>query len=620
MIDIKQALKEIRGAIAVIDFGGQYAHLIASKIRRLGAYSEILLPEDFFKKNIEFYKGIILSGGPASVYEENSPKISLRIFSLGVPILGICYGHQLIVHTLGGFVKQSKVQEYGATSLTLLNSSLLLHGIKQNSTVWMSHADEVQSLPKGFSVVGYTKNCYYAAIENSEKKIFGLQFHPEVYHTEEGNKILKNFIKICNLSDTWNLKSYLENLVQFLKTHLENKKVFFLLSGGVDSTVAYTILSKVLDNEHLFGVLIDTGFLRHREIQIIQETLKKIPIHIYIEDAKEIFFQRLQNVFDPEEKRKIIGELFIEVQKKVLEKFQLNTENWILGQGTIYPDTIESGATKFSHKIKTHHNRAPIIEKLLSKNLVVEPLRDLYKDEVREIGKLLNVPEEIIYKHPFPGPGLAIRCLCSNQQKSDSEVIHNLSSSIRQIADRLSVEIFKLPIYSVGVQGDKRSYSHPAAIVFRSREDFHKHFDWDFLFNLAREIPNQYKFFNRVILHVPNSYQKNFNLTLKESYLTKQRIQLLQEIDDIVYQFLLEKKKYYEIWQFPVILVPLVDSKGKESIVLRPVVSKDAMTADVYRIDLLLLLELSERIYKTDLISNIFYDLTTKPPATIEWE
>lgn len=620
MINIKETLKEVKGAIAVIDFGGQYAHLIASKIRRLGAYSEILLPEEFFTKDISFYKGIILSGGPASVYEGNSPKISKEIFNLPIPILGICYGHQFIVHTLGGFVKRSDVHEYGSTELTLTNSSMILNEVKQNSIVWMSHGDEVQFLPEGFSVVGYTKNCSYAAVENHERKIFGLQFHPEVSHTEEGNKILKNFIKICNLSDTWNLKSYLENLIQYLKTHLKNKKVFFLLSGGVDSTVAYTILGKILDKGHLFGVLIDTGFLRYKEVEVIKEALQKIPINLYVEDAKEIYFQKLKEVYDPEKKREIIGELFIEIQRKILEKFHLNIEEWLLGQGTIYPDTIESGTTKFSHKIKTHHNRAPIIEKLLSKHLLVEPLKDLYKDEVREIGKLLDLPEEIIFKHPFPGPGLAIRCLCSPYNSSEFVKITNLNDSIQKWIYRLSVNIFELPLYSVGVQGDKRSYCHPAAIIFKSREEFLKSFDWDSLLNLAREIPNHYKFFNRVVLHIPNPARNDFTISLQESYLTKERIQILQKIDHIVHQFLLEKKIYYEIWQFPVVLIPLVDLDKKESIVLRPIVSTDAMTANVYPMELKFLLELTERIYKTNQISNIFYDLTTKPPATIEWE
>ncbi|MFN3603153.1 MAG: glutamine-hydrolyzing GMP synthase [Leptonema sp. (in: bacteria)] len=619
MIHLEELHKDIEGGIAVIDFGGQYAHLIASKIRRLGCYSEILLPEEFLKKNIDFYKGIVLSGGPESVYEESSPKISKEIFNLNLPILGICYGHQYIVHTLGGVVQKSETREYGPAELILKKESLIVKNLKNPSVVWMSHGDEVKSLPAGFKDVGFTKNCKFAVVENSEKKIFGLQFHPEVYHTEEGTKILNNFIEICNLKGSWNLQRYLDNLIKYLKIHLKDKKVFFLVSGGVDSTVAFTLLGKVLDSEHLFGVLVDTGFLRYNEAKRIQESLKEIGIFIHIEDAKEIFFNALKNILDPEKKRKLIGELFLQVQKSLIEKLNLDSSEWILGMGTIYPDTIESGSTKHSHKIKTHHNRIPIIGEMISKKLVVEPLKDLYKDEVREIGKLLGLPKEILYKHPFPGPGLAIRCLCNENSKS----IENLKISFAPFASFLEksfIQVYRLPLFSVGVQGDQRSYANTAGIFFKNQDAFKNNFDWDNLLNFAKEVINHYKNINRVILYLNTQKENQFELKLKRSYLTEDRIKILQIVDEIVYRFLIEKELYYQIWQFPVILAPLTDSTDKESIILRPILSTDAMTAAVYQMDLRDLLELSERIYNTNLISFVFYDLTTKPPATIEWE
>lgn len=623
MLQTLELKHQIQGAIAVIDFGGQYAHLIASKIRRLGAYSEILLPDDFLNKNRDhFYKGIILSGGPSSVYEKDSPTIDLEILKLNVPILGICYGHQFLMHKMGGRVAPAKNREYGKALLNLEKDSVLLQNIKNETTVWMSHGDEVIELPDGFLCVASTEDCKYAVVENKEKKIYGLQFHPEVSHTEEGNAILKNFIKICGLEGSWDLKQYLEHLLQHLKKTLKNKKVFFLVSGGVDSTVAFTILGKVLDKHHLYGMLVDTGFLRYKEADRIYNSLKNIDIELHIEDASEVYYKKLKNIYDPEEKRNIIGNLFVDVQQNVLKNLSLNADEWLLGQGTIYPDTIESGSTKFSHTIKTHHNRVEIIQNMLEKGLIVEPLKDLYKDEVREIGRLLSLPDDIIYQHPFPGPGLAVRCLCNDNHKEDvKNITEELSIEFQNILNKNDLKIYQLPIKSVGVQGDQRSYAHPAVIVPENYEVFYKNFEWEIFLDLARKIPNQIKTINRVILYLPKKNQKFLDIQLKEkAFLEPERIQILQIIDEIVNRFTKSKNIYYDIWQNPVVLLPLINQNNKESIVLRPVCSTDAMTASIYEMKKDYLIELSEEIYKTNLISYLFYDLTTKPPGTIEWE
>jgi|YNPMSStandDraft_2_1061718.scaffolds.fasta_scaffold06495_1 GMP synthase (glutamine-hydrolysing) len=621
MIQFKDYQEQIQGGIAVIDFGGQYAHLIASKIRRLGAYSEILLPDEFFEKNQNhFFKGIILSGGPGSVYDSDAPMIDDKIFHLGIPILGICYGHQYLMHKLGGSVEKAQNREYGKAILNIREKSLILDGLQEKSIVWMSHGDEVIKIPEDFKCIASTEDCKYAVVENPEKRIFGLQFHPEVAHTQEGLKILKNFIKICNLEQSWNLEVYLKYLMNYLKKSLENKKVFFLVSGGVDSTVAFALLGKILDKEHLYGMLVDTGFLRYQESQKIKTMLSKVGIDIHIEDAKDLYYDRLKNVYEPEEKRKIIGELFIEVQQNAVKKLNLNTKEWLLGQGTIYPDTIESGSTKFSHTIKTHHNRVQIIQELLEKGLVVEPLRDLYKDEVREIGKLLGLPRDLVEKHPFPGPGLAVRCLCNQQQSGGIQPIkESLPQELQNQLHQHSLEIYLLPIKSVGVQGDKRSYAHPA--VFVPQKDFFSNFQWEIYLELARKIPNLFYDVNRVILFIPFDHKNISHLQLEtHQYLTPQRIETLQIIDNIVNNFLNEKNIYYDIWQCPVVLLPLVDNSKKQSIVLRSICSTDAMTASVYEMPITLLKELSEKIYNTNLISYLFYDLTTKPPGTIEWE
>lgn len=597
--------------IGVLDFGGQYAHLIASRIRRLGALAEIADPETLTVEEARStYAGLILSGGPSSVYEPGAPASDPALFSAGLPVLGICYGHQLMMHQLGGSVETANTHEFGRAVLHVHRGEGVLTGeAGQTASVWMSHGDEVVRLPEGFEPIASTDDCKFAAVLNSARQLFGIQFHPEVTHTEHGDLYLRNFIKICKLEGTYRLQDFLTQARSRLAEQIGDRSVFFLLSGGVDSTVAFTMLTDILPPDRLYGLFIDTGFMRKEEGIAVERALKSHNIKLNVEDASELFMERLSGVVDPEKKRKIIGDLFIEVQAARVLKLNLDPARWMLGQGTIYPDTIESGGTKKSHLIKTHHNRVPAIQKMIDEGKVIEPIKDLYKDEVRQVGTLLGLPDELVFRHPFPGPGLAIRCLCSDSvEKVGSLPVPKAFESLLK-AHNVTCDI--LPLRSVGVQGDQRSYAHPAALrasVTVSRTA---------LLEIARALPNLDRSVNRVLFLVGGEMPSQ----VRKGTLTIDRITRLRDADHAVSAFLFEKQIYDTIWQFPVVLVPLSTKSGEgDSVILRPVVSADAMTVSPYPMTDEHLSELSKRLLAIQGIESVFFDLTTKPPGTIEWE
>ena len=627
----------VKAGIAVIDFGGQYAHLIASRIRRLGAYSEILQPDEVGDNLDSFYKGIIFSGGPSSVYDAKAPATSPKLLKSGVPILGICYGHQLIAMQLGGEVRRGDRREYGPAKLNLLGETGLLKHESNGSTVWMSHGDEVAQLPDGFEIIATTSSCKHTAVYNADRNIYGLQFHPEVSHTGYGETLLRNFISICGLSDSWTIDAFGDFERQRIRSELNNKKVFFLVSGGVDSTVAFALLGSELDSSHLKGMLVDTGFLRDNEARSVQSSLSKIGVDLHVFDARHRFLEALAKVHEPEQKRKIIGELFIDVQQEVSQQMGLDKDEWLLGQGTIYPDTIESGGTKSSNTIKTHHNRVGRIQEMIEQGRVVEPLRDLYKDEVRHLGRLIGLPDDLVDRHPFPGPGLAVRCLCTGADESATSRPFTEIKTQPELAgllERLGVSAHLLPLRSVGVQGDQRTYAHPLALHWLKSN--HGPVSWSELFEISARLPGSFAEVNRVLLKSGDADFDNQGEQIDEQrillpgrFLTEDRIKNLQVADAIVNEFLHEKKIYSEIWQMPVVLIPIGRSRNigpkesiesKESIVLRPICSTDAMTASVYEMNDTLLNELTQRILATKRFDAIYYDLTSKPPGTIEWE
>ncbi|MBU1446014.1 glutamine-hydrolyzing GMP synthase [Patescibacteria group bacterium] len=600
--------------IAVLDFGGQYAHLIANRIRRLNVYSEIL-DCDTSAENFADYKGIILSGGPQSVYAENSPQCDAKIFNLGIPVLGICYGHQIMNYKRGGEVSSGKIKEYGQAKLNILKKEGIFEGLNDEEIVWMSHGDEVASLPAGTEIIGSTDTCKYAAVADFEKKLYGIQFHTEVTHTKNGMKILDNFLNICAVKREWDLALFIEQEMENIKKKVGDKKVFMLISGGVDSTVAYALIQKAIGAEYTRGLFVNTGLIRMHEQEEVEKAYKDAGIqNVQFYDASAEFLSALKDKYEPEEKRKIIGNTFLEVKRKVANDLNLNPNEWLLGQGTIYPDTIETGGTKHADKIKTHHNRVEQIEQLIREGKVIEPLQQLYKDEVREVGSKLGVPAEIVWRHPFPGPGLGVRILCS---KGD-DYPENSATTEREINKYLEPYGMNgkiLPIKSVGVQGDARTYRHPFVIELHKDSNH----DWKTLGEIATGITNRFANINRVLLMLaPHGIVK---MNAKPGYLTQDRVTLLQKVDYRVTEFIKYHKMYSEIWQFPTVLIPLsLNNRNGESIVLRPICSDEAMTASFYPMKWDWVNELTTSIEAIDGVDGVFYDLTNKPPGTIEWE
>ncbi len=583
-------------SIAVLDFGGQYAHLIANRIRRLGVYSEVLDAETPASK-FHDYKGIIISGGPASVNDPSSPQIDPAIYDLNIPILGICYGHQITMHTLGGEVQKGTIGEYGLTKFTVKKNTSILGKLEpKDYQVYSNHFDTVTKVPEGFEVIGSTPDDPLSATANHDKKIYTVQFHPEVTHTECGMQILDAFIDITGATRDWSIDKFIEQEIASITEKTRDKKVFMLVSGGVDSSVAYVLLAKALGPDRIYAMYVDTGFMRKDETTEIKKFLAKAGVeNLHVESAAEEYFEALKEVYDPEKKRKIIGDKFLEIQKRVAQDLKLNPDEWLLGQGTIYPDTIESAGTKHADKIKTHHNRVPEIEEMIRQGKIIEPIKELYKDEVRMVGEKLGLPEEMVQRHPFPGPGLAVRCLCLKEpDPCDAEIEGTI-----------------LPLKSVGVQGDERTYRHPLVL-----EGEH---NWDKLRELAPQITNQNPEINRVMFLVaPNSIE---SVSATPAYLTPQRISTLQEADKLVMDFIRDNDSSKEVWQCPTVLLPIsVNSEGNESIVLRPVSSTEAMTANFTELPWPGIQELAQKILALPGISAVFYDITNKPPGTIEWE
>lgn len=507
--------------ILILDFGSQYTQLIARRIRESKVYSEIH-PHNYPVSKIidEKPAGIILSGGPMSVYDPGSPRIPDQLFELGIPVLGLCYGLQLIAHTNNGKVEPAANREYGKAHIELLGSDPLLDSVENNSIVWMSHGDYITKLPDGFRVSAKTENSPICAISNPDKKIFGLQFHPEVAHTADGARIINNFLfNICNCKADWTSENFIHSAIDEIKNKVGNKKAICALSGGVDSSVAAILVHKALAG-NLICIHVDTGMMRKNEssniIQMFKDHYHLKLIHI---DSSDLFLSRLKGISDPEKKRKIIGNTFIEVFEKEAAEFK---DAEYLIQGTLYPDVIESVSVKgASATIKTHHNVGGLPEKMNLK--LIEPFRELFKDEVREIGKELGLPGRFLQRHPFPGPGLAVRVL---------------------------------------------------------------------------------------------------------GEITPERLNILREADDIFINELLAFGVYDKIWQAFAVLLPVQsvgvmgDARTYENVLaLRAVTSSDGMTADWYRFDHSLLENISNKITRSVRgINRVVYDISSKPPSTIEWE
>jgi len=597
-------------SVAVLDFGGQYAHLIANRIRRLGVYSEIVSTKTA-AKDLASFCGIIFSGSPFSCLTEGSPRFDPAILELKKPILGLCYGHQLLMKVLGGTVGKGGVHgEYGRASMRVEGASPLFAGLDMAEPVWMSHGDMVTALPSGFTVIGQTSDCAYTAVASEERQMYGLQFHPEVTDTPHGMKILDNFLTLCGCKKTWSSATFLEEISKNIIDACGKRNVFLLVSGGVDSTVAFTLLNNVLGANRVLGLHIDNGLMRCNESAAVIEYMHEHGFNnLKVVDATDDFLTALSGVTDPEIKRSIIGNMFLTVKEKALASLGLEPDEWILAQGTIYPDTIESAGTEHADRIKTHHNRVDPILELIRRGLVIEPLAQLYKDEVRDLGESLGLPHELVWRHPFPGPGLGVRLLCSDGKATaipDTDR-QRLATMVAEMPFTASI----LPLKSVGVQGDERSYAHPALLDGPC--------DWEMLDNLSTRITNAVKSVNRVIYRVSGTCSVD-SYTLIAAYATADRLRILRAVDDIVTRVLHESGEYDAIWQMPVVLLPLVNAAGKSSIVLRPIVSQEAMTARFVPLLPQSLDTIIKRAAAVDGAGDMFFDITHKPPGTIEWE
>ncbi|MGA2274617.1 MAG: glutamine-hydrolyzing GMP synthase [Bryobacteraceae bacterium] len=580
--------------IIVLDAGGQYCHLEARKVRDLGVYAEVR-PSETRAGDLFGAKGIIISGGPASVYDPDSPTVDPAIFSAGQAVLGICYGQQLMAHLLGGTVTRGEKGEYGLATLELDEvADPLFAGLAGRQQIWMSHRDVVTAVPAGFTVTGRTDTCAVAAIAAAERKLYGLQFHPEVVHTLRGREYLRNFVfAVCGCVPDWEPRGRVPMLEQEIRDTVGGRSVFFFVSGGVDSSVAYTLCTRALGRDRVRGVYVDTGLMREGETSFVSR------LGVTVEQAGEQFLSALAGVTDPERKRHIIGEEFVRVQERIIEARHISEENWILGQGTIYPDTIESGGTAKAAVIKTHHNRVAGIQKLIESGRIVEPLKSFYKDEVREVGRELGLPAELLERHPFPGPGLAIRCLCA---ESDAAV-------------SATADGFVIPLHSVGVQGDSRSYAPVLAIDAIAAIDGHAELDHE----RATALINRLSQVNRVIAAVATRVPLT-EMRVRASSLTPERIDRLRRADAIVRRISHSSGFDGTVWQFPVILIPLGTGEALDSVVLRPVDSVDGMTARSVSMPPELLDQMCKELMAIPEIAGVFYDLTHKPPATIEWE
>ncbi|MFO7652659.1 MAG: glutamine-hydrolyzing GMP synthase [Candidatus Krumholzibacteriia bacterium] len=625
-------------AIAVVDFGGQYAHLIATKVRRHRVLAEIVQPEDPLDVFAR-YRGIILSGSPALASAGEESAYNTAIYDLLVPILGFCFGHQEIAKHYGGQVIHGR-QEWGRSDLHLLREHPLYAGLGPVEQVWMSHFDSVTALGPDFFELGFTtsgeggEQHRFAAIGSDRHLRYGFQYHPEVDDTVHGDAMIGNFVlNICGCRPTWTLENFVETQVESIRAQVGARSVFLLASGGVDSTVAARLFGEALGPDRLHLLHVDNGLMRKDESRAVLQILRDLGLdrHLHFVDASDVFLAALAGVTEPERKRRIIGDTFIEVFES--EARRLGIEDHLLGQGTIYPDTIETGGTKRADTIKTHHNRVPIIQEMIDAGKVVEPLADLYKVEVRELGELLGIPRDLVWRHPFPGPGLGVRLLCSDGRVAGADVLERAAPAVEQHAAQFGLEGTVLPLRSVGVKADLRSYEHPVLLQPAASGDQGRgpgaggaganlprdDAGWERLDRAMREILKSTPGVNRCLLNLTGRSPQDWDP--RAAHTTRARLDLLREADHLVMEALRSHGVHDQVWQCPTVFIPVVvDGEAGELCVIRPIHSERAMTATAARLPQPLLAELVPRLLAVPTVVAVAYDLTSKPPGTIEWE
>lgn len=601
--------------VAVVDFGGQYAHLIATKIRRLGVRSEIRQPEDPIER-FGPYKGILLSGSPSLSSHGEDSEYTKAIYDLPVPILGFCFGHQEIAKHYGGTVVHGG-REWGHADLELTRPHPLFRGLGPVERVWMSHFDSVTAVGPDFEELGMTAGApgvaahRFAAIGSDRLRRYGFQFHAEVDDTEHGEQMLANFVfGVCGCAKSWSMAQYLDDQIDAVRRQVGDRSVFLLASGGVDSTVAAKVFGLALGPERLHLLHVDNGLMRKDESRQVVEMLRGLGLdrNLHFVDASEEFLGALAGVVEPEKKRRIIGDTFIAVFER--EARRLGIEGHLLGQGTIYPDTVETGGTKRADTIKTHHNRVPIIDEMIRAGRVVEPLAELYKVEVRELGERLGVPHEALARHPFPGPGLGVRCLCATGD-DDVSALAAATERAAKLALPFGLVAQVLPVRSVGVKADLRSYEHPVLLSGAAGPAERA--------QAAKVILEQTPGVNRCVWSLGAAPPKAFRPVA--ATIDRARLDLLREADALVMEGLRRHGVHDDIWQCPTVLVPLeIDGRGRELVIVRPIRSERAMTATAAHLPDALVAELRASIGGLPGVSGVALDLTSKPPGTIEWE